>query len=248
MKYLAFIPTSHLILPMTEILIVELRKASIDSSYFTQMFNASLLVALAIAIPASTFISTFHEMTTLMLLGDNWIEYSELFAAFALLITSAAIHQHCSKVLVIFDKPKHLFIYEIATFILVYGTLYLVGLKSLSIFIYVRVGLEQAFSVLFLFYVSLKYTNFRALVSLIFGVAGILLGAYIAAKCADYVVDIPSNLILSFFSVGAIFVLVYVVCLVVLYISFFKKLREWVYIHSLLMRVLNPLIQKIQAM
>jgi lipopolysaccharide exporter len=241
MKYLAFIPTAYLLLPMTETLLVEMRKASIEFENFKKLFNAAFFIALLIAAPISTFIYYFHEVTTLVLLGGNWVEYSQLLACFSLLITSAVFHEHCSKTLIIFNKPKHLFVYEIITFIIVYSILLTIGLSDLVVFTYTRVGLEQLFSLCFLIYTSLRYTDVKNLLKLMLGTFIILMACVGAAFIVPFLVSVSNTPIAHFVLTAITFFTLFYTIFILCYFVFLRGFSEWQYIYLLTLRIVNPI-------
>jgi lipopolysaccharide exporter len=245
MKYIAFIPTSHLIVPMTETVLVELRKASVDQNYFCKMFNASLLITMLIATPIAVFIFYFHEMITLLLLGGNWTKYSELLAIFSLLIPAAAVHRHCCRTLIVYSKPKHILIYEIFSFVFVYTILFYVGLSDLLIFTYARVGVEQVLSLFFLTYVSFKYTNIYSTVRLFVGLFFIISACAISIFLLSLLPIFSLALVVNLLMLTSMFFLLFISIFAGFYFLFLRKFEEWQYISSLLIRLSAPLMKKI---
>jgi len=243
MKYLAFIPTAYLIVPMTQTFLVEMRRASVEFINFKKLFNAAFFIALLIAAPISTFIYYFHEVTTLVLLGENWVKYSQLLACFSLLITSSVFYQHCAKTLIIFNKPKHLFVYEIITFILIYAILFTVGLSDLVVFTYTRVGLEQLLSLCFLIYTSLKYTDVANLLKLLLGTFIILISCVGSVFIVPFLVSVSysnfpmAHLVLTALTFFTLFYAIFILC----YFLFLRRFSEWEYIYSLMLRILKPI-------
>lgn len=244
MKYIAYIPTADLLTPITEPLLVELRKAKVDSSHFNTMFNASLVLSLLLAVPISVFVFFFHEITTTILLGENWVPYSELLGGFCLLITSAAFHQQCSKTLLVFDRPKHLFIYEIMTFIFIYSILFSVGFDDLVVFTYVRVGIEQFLLCGFLIYISLKYTNFVHLIKLTVLISCIFFSAVLAAIIASTLVIDTNILTLDLILMGLVYLVSFIAVFVVQFIVFLRRFAECQYIISVVARLLPSVSSK----
>lgn len=244
MKYIAFIPTSHLILPITETLLVELRKSKVARSYFCDQYNASLLLTMLLAIPIAIFLLHFHEISTRVLLGNNWVRYSELLAAFGLLIPASAIHRHCCRTIIVFNKPKYILYYEIFTFTLLYSVLFFVGLDDLLMFTYLRVGMEQVICLFFLLYVSLKYTTLittlKAFLGLtliiVSGVITIFIQTKLPISSSILFVDFILKALFFFISFYSVFIILYLLCL--------RRFSEWKYIHSLFLRITEPFIVK----
>jgi O-antigen/teichoic acid export membrane protein len=229
---------------MTTILLVEMRKASVEAKNFKKLFNAAFLLTLLVAAPISGFLFCFHELTTLILLGENWVEYSQLLGGFSLLITSAVFHQHCSKILIIFNKPKHLFLYEIITFIIIYSVLYAVGLGDLILFTYTRVGIEQLLTLFFLVYVSLKYTDMKSLLKLMVGIGSILASCIASASFVSFFAPLSNFAIVNLALIAATFFILFYAIFSLCYLAFLRRFSEWEYIYSLTLRMLMPILNK----
>jgi lipopolysaccharide exporter len=245
MKYIAFIPSSHLIVPMTETFLVEMRKAAVEGHNFYNVFSASLLLALLIAAPIAAFLLYFHESVTLLLLGNNWLEYSQLIAAFGLLIPAATVHRHCCRTIIIYNKPKHILIYEVGTFIMIYGVLLLVGLSDLLFFTFVRVGMEQFLSLGFLIYVSLKYTNTITTLKLFLGISSITIACAFALFVASFLPDFSTYVILNFIVFSFCFFTTFYIFFFILFKMFLNRFSEWRFISSLLARLIISLVSSV---
>jgi lipopolysaccharide exporter len=246
MKYVAFIPTSNLIMPMTNTFLVEMRKAAFDANNFNNVFNASLLIPLLFAAPIAAFLFYFHESVVLVLLGNNWIQYSQLLGIFGLLVPASAVHRHCSRTLIIYNKPKHILIYELITFIVIYGVLFFVGLQDLFVFTYVRVGMEQILSLSFLLYISMKYTNSKTTLKLFFGVFLIATSCTIAIFLLSFVPVLSDYIVVNLAFKAVLFFVVFYIIFALFYVLVLRYFTEWQYIASLLIRVITPLVSIIR--
>jgi lipopolysaccharide exporter len=245
MKYIAHIPTSHIILPMTESFLVEMRRVSVDVHNFKKIYNSALLIALLIAAPISSFLYYFHELTTLVLLGEQWTKYSKLLAGFSLLIISATLHQHCCKTLIIFNKPKHILIYEITTFIIIYSILFMVGFGDVMVFTYVRVGIEQLLSLCFLLYVSLKYTDVKTTLRLFFGILLIITSCILSVFGTSFLPSMSAFALIDLGFKSACFFTLFYANFGLCYFLFLRRFSEWEYISSLIVRISGPVIKKL---
>ena len=213
LKYLAFIPSSEILLPATQPLLVELNKAKQDVNAFAKQFNISFIVTMLIALPISGFMASQHQHIIYIFLGENWVEYSELFACFSLLIPAFAVLNQARRVLVVFGKTKHMLYYELISFFVIYGTLFVIGIEDLFLFGAIRVGLENAICLIFLIYITSSYTGVKNCLRLLI----ISLPVLIAVLVASSVVNIVSldahykllNLILN----GVLFISLFVVML-----------------------------------
>jgi lipopolysaccharide exporter len=247
MKYIGFIPTSHLIIPMTEVFLVEMRKVASEAHNFYNMFNATLLLTLLIAAPSAAFLLYFHESVTLILLGENWIKYSEILGAFGLLIPASVLHRHCCRTIIIYNKPKHILFYEIGTFIFIYSILFFVGLKDLLLFTYMRVGIEQFVSLGFLLYVSLKYTDVITTLKLFFGIFLIAITSVISILFVSIIPKVSDIAILNLVVLSACFFLSFYLIFLIVFGLFLRQFSEWKYISSLILRLLSPIAKRISS-
>ena len=243
MKYIAFIPTSHILIPLTQPLLVELRKASSTKKEFSKIFNASFFMALLIAVPISSFVYFFHELTTEVLLGDNWLEYSELLGIFCIFVSSTVISLQCSKVLIVFDKPNHLLLYEVISFLVIYSILILSGFSNIVEFAKTRVITEVFVISILLIYVSIKYSDFKHFLKLSIALLSICLcaiNAVLFVKAIELELLISNVFLKLSVSVISVFLL-YVLQLIVLYLLVFRFFEECIYLKSLAMRALAPI-------
>ncbi len=245
LKYLAFIPSSEILLPATQPLLVELNKTKNDATLFARQFNISFIGTMLLALPISGFMASQHQLIIYVFLGPNWVEYSELFACFSLLIPAFAILNQARRVLVVFGKTKHMLYYEIVSFFTIYGSLFLIGLEDLFLFGAMRVGLENAICLIFLIYITSSYTGLRNCLRLL----TISLPALIAVVVASSVVNMVSldahykvlNLILN----GFIFMSLFLLTLSIIHYSAARKTEEWGYIEGLVTKGISLLKSKI---
>jgi O-antigen/teichoic acid export membrane protein len=242
MKYIAYIPTSDLMLPITQTFLVEMRKAAVEANNFNNVFNGSLLITLLLAAPIAAFLYQFHMLTTLILLGANWVEYSQLLAIFSLLIPAAVIHRHCCRTLMIYHKPKNILIYEIITFLIIYGVLFFVGLDDLYIFTYFRVGMEQVLSLFFLVYISIEFTNFVTLLKLLLGVFTIFFSCIVTIYLFDNISEFSDYAILDLGLKGVSFFCFFYFLFIISYCLLLRHFSEWKYIAFLVKRLISPVI------
>ena len=241
-KYIAFIPSSDLMVPMTETFMIEMRKAAVEASNFNNVFSGSLLIPLLLAAPIAAFLYQFHELTIFILLGANWVEYSQLLAIFSLLIPAAVVHRHCCRTLIIYHKPKNILFYETITFLIIYGILFFVGLNDLFIFTYFRVGMEQVLSLCFLVYISIKFTNYATLFKLLLGVFIIFSSCMLTIYLFEYSSTFSNYAVLDLGLKGISFFTLFYIIFIVKYFLFLRYFAEWKYISYLVKRLTSSLI------
>jgi O-antigen/teichoic acid export membrane protein len=141
-KYFSSMPTTFLMQPLTGPLLVQLRQLKGNTLYFNQQVNVALIVALVIAAPISIFFAQEHKIIVETLLGENWLEYSELFAVFGFTIIIYVFQKQMSEVLVIFGHSKSIFYFQLVSMILIYGTLLNIDAPNFIDFAMTRVLME----------------------------------------------------------------------------------------------------------
>jgi hypothetical protein len=191
--------------------------------------------------PLSSFLLLFHEPITLILLGENWIKYSELLGVFGLLIPVSAIFQQCCRVFIIYNKPKLILFYELLSFTIIYGILFFIGLEDLLLFTYVRVGVEQITCISLLIYISLQYTNTQSMLKLFLGILCLLFACFISFFSTMLFEGSIQNYFGDFLLQALLFFSTFYLCVLLQHIFILRRFSEWFYIESLLKRALQSL-------
>lgn len=145
MKYISFMPSSELVIPATQPLLAELAKVKNDQPSFQYQFNLSFLVIFAVALPIATFLYVYDELFVVILLGQNWIMYADVFGYMALLGISSVFLNQSIRVLLVYKRTKIIFYYELLAFFGIYGMLLISGFDDIVSFTATRVALENIF-------------------------------------------------------------------------------------------------------
>lgn len=163
-KYLAFIPSSDVILPGTEPLLAQLASIKSNKNYFTTKLNLSILISLVIAIPISLSLYFQSDFVINLLLGEQWRPYANIFGCFALCIPSFCLFVASRRLFVLFANTKHFFYFEFLFLIFLSLTYFFLDLSSLAEFVIIKVALDTMFSFLIMIYALVLYTSpFNAL-------------------------------------------------------------------------------------
>jgi O-antigen/teichoic acid export membrane protein len=245
MKYIAFIPSGHIILPLIQPFLVELRKVKNAPVYFAKQFNASFFVTMLIGTPIATIMFFHDDLVTAVLLGPNWAEYSNLLGAFGMLIPAFIMLNQASRVLVLHGKTKHIFIYECIAFVLLYSTLFLVGMDDLLIFTYVRVGMENLICGMFLAFILIKYTSAINALFLLLGLIPLALAVFIAHQAVVFIPIPEWNVFFQLVLVTSIFYITFYGTMLILHVLLLRRLSEWQYLEQIVLRIIKPLIGKV---
>jgi O-antigen/teichoic acid export membrane protein len=245
MKYISFIPSAHLILPLIQPFLVELRKTKESPNYFAKQFNASFIITMLLALPITLVMFFHHELVTGVLLGPNWIEYSELLGAFALLVPAFVMLNQSMRVLIIFGKTKHIFIYECIAFTILYASLFALGFDDITLFTYLRVAIENLVCSLFLLYVAIKYTSVKNTFSLFLSFLPLSVAGYAAVLMSDISAQLSEQIFMQLMIVSATCFLTFYFVVLIAHLLGFNKLTEWQYLESIILRIIKPIVKKI---
>jgi lipopolysaccharide exporter len=244
MKYLAYIPSAHVILPATQPLLVELRKVKTEAASFTNQFNISFMMTIMIAIPICSLLLVYHELVTIVLLGEQWQSYSTLLSAFSVVILSMAIFQQCQRVLIIHNRIKYIFFYELVSFTILYSILLTIGIGDILLFSIIRVGIELLSSVLLLVYITIKYTSKKNLFHIFLGSLPIILSSIVAILFSLMIETATPFDFLNLCLVLGTYLCVFSLGLAILYLSGLAKTTEYEYLLGLLLKVVRIMRNK----
>ena len=243
MKYIASIPTTFLIAPATEPLLVQLAKIKETKEHFFKQYNVSLIVPLCIAIPGCIFLLFNHSLATLVVLGENWTEYSPLFAIFCVTIVTLVIQQHAARILVIYARTKAVFYFELLSFIVIYGYLILFKIDEIIEFSSAKITLELILAGVIFAYVSIAYTSLKNYLVCLFAILPILISSVIASYCTQLLI-LEASVFLQFLIVIGTFGLIYFSTLLLQAYLLRNISKEWHYIWDLLNKIISNALAK----
>lgn len=244
MKYIAYIPSAHIILPVIQPFLVEQRKTKNAPSYFAKQFNATFLITMLIALPITCVMFFHHQTVTAVLLGPNWIKYSALLGVFSLLIPSFVLLNQCTRILIIFGKTKHIFIYECIAFSIIYSMLFGVGLNDIETFTFIRVAMEALVTLGFLFYVSIKYTGVKSCISLFASFFPLSLSCIVAVWTSFIVEGYVDQIFLKLVMISVACFTTFYISMLLFHVFGFNKLPEWKYLEGIILRIATPVFAR----
>jgi O-antigen/teichoic acid export membrane protein len=246
MKYVAFIPSAHLIGPISEPFLVELTNAKGSATYFAKQFKASFLILLMVGLPISTLMYFNHSNITAVLLGENWLEYSYLLGVFGLLLPSFIMAHQARRVLLVYGKTKQIFYYEIIAFLAIYGVVIASGVREIKEFSTLLVVMENIVSFLFVVFILLRYTGVKSTLKMFVAVIPLLYSIAISNYISKQIVSTELSAFFELVAVSAMFVINFIASMITSYYLGFKNLTEYQYLESLVARSLNPIISKLK--
>jgi lipopolysaccharide exporter len=246
-KYVAFIPNEYFLTPLTGPFMVELAKARVDKNYFNKQYNVSLLLVMLLAVPITSIMYMYHDLITLLLLGPNWIEFSYLLGIFSLLLPTSVIQQHYSRCLILFGKTKELFFAQLITFICVFPPLYFIGIKDLSAFGWFRVLAEFFAAILFLLVTSIVYTGGKNTARLCVAFIPILSSLFFSVFATKTVGRLGVNVFVDLTVVSFVFLITFISAMLIQHFLILRKTTDWQYMESLIIRLLEPVLNKFKS-
>ncbi|KXI28504.1 hypothetical protein AX660_15550 [Paraglaciecola hydrolytica] len=231
-KYFSSMPTTFLMQPVTEPLLVQLRQLKGNTLYFNQQLNVALIVALIIATPISIFFAQEHKLVVQVLLGDNWLEYSELFAIFSFTIIIYVFQKQMSEALVIFGHSKSIFYFQLISMFLIYGTLLSIDAPDFLYFAMTKVWIEAIVVLGLTVFFLTKYSSLASVGNLLLGIIpigiSIMLSFYLSRD-----VDINHIAFIRLTVKAFTFFGIYFSCMFFLSLILQKVSPEWRYIWQL---------------
>jgi O-antigen/teichoic acid export membrane protein len=248
MKYIAFMPSSHIILPIIQPFLVELRKTKHIPNEFFKQFNTSFIITMLIAAPITCVMYFHQEVVTLVLLGENWTQYSVLLGAFSLLVPAYVMFNQSQRVLIVYGKTKHIFMYECVAFVVLYSALFAVGVDDLLLFTFVRVGIENILCFSFLIFITIKYTSIKNTLSLLASTIPFLLGALFTETTSGYFVTLTDYIFLKLMFATLSTFFTFYGTVFIFHLLFRRQFQEWKYLEKLVLRSLEPIKRKLQQL
>lgn len=236
MKYIAYIPCSHILEPATRPLLVELSKIKNNPSYFAIQFNVTFFIVMCCALPITAFLFIFSDIVVDVLLGSNWSQYSDLFGILCLVIPSYLIYHQSNRAAYVFGNTRLTAGYEAIAVICLLALLLVMSFETVEQFALAKLWLESIMSVLYLIYVSTIYNGFSSTVRLF------LMQVPIALSCTAGIISaksIPSFAIpiLDLPLLGGAFLLAFLLCLSLLVVILKNTNQEWLYVNQLVNRL-----------
>ncbi|MEM1145229.1 MAG: oligosaccharide flippase family protein [Pseudomonadota bacterium] len=228
MKYLAFLPGAHILLPATHPLLAELAQSKSNSSHFRLQHNLSLLVTLALAMTLSLSLAGTAQPLIKFVLGEQWVPYHRLFLWFALLLPAYAAFHHATRTLLVFGQTNVALFYELFAALFIFVPVLTLGVEDLERFTSLRVRLELVASFLFLLATTLRFTGVVNTLKLLMLSLPVVMGAGVAFLATQPIPDtLPTFVYLIAF--GATFSSAYALWLVALALLM-RRTRECVYL------------------
>lgn len=241
MKYLAFMPISELLNPLTQPLFVDLANARSKPDEFRTQFTITLLVTLSIALPIALFGYAFSDLCTRILLGDQWVLHANLFGFMVLLSISFVWFNQTRRLLFVLGKVDKMLWFEVILFAIILATLTILDNVTIETFTMVRVAIEMGacaifFSITTSFAIGIKTMLYSWLLCIpLF--ASVLIAIFTTINLESL---LPGQiLIIKLLILGTAFLVMYAVLIFASYHTIYRKTPEGQRLFSIYKRLLQ---------
>jgi lipopolysaccharide exporter len=194
MKNLSSIPAREIIKPATEPLLPAFAKDKTNKKDTALKLEKSLLLISIASIPVTTFVYFKADTITLILLGNEWTQYSLMLSYFSLMIFNFSIGSILAQALLSLGKPKSIFYFDAAALLIIGSALFSLSFSMMSDLVLTRSLIIFTSTFLLLLYTG-RFIPFRKAV-LLYYLLIIALITLIAHFVADFIVEI-NNLYIS---------------------------------------------------
>lgn len=141
MKGLSAIPAQDIIVPATQPLLSSFAKVKSDPKSLKYQISLSLLIICLTIFPVATYVGLNHALITSVILGDKWIEYSEILGVMSIFIFTFSFISIFHYALIAVNKVKVIFYYDFITVVLLITILSISNLNDLLEFTIYRCAL-----------------------------------------------------------------------------------------------------------
>lgn len=246
MKYLSNMPVSELLAPITQPLLVEIAKVLSDKRELARQYSITLFITACLIFPVIFFMFNNAEICTLFLLGENWVEHSQLFGILAMLATAFLFGNQASRLQVASANTKLVFYYDLISFVLLYGMLFWVWAGDVIEFTLLRVAGEIVLSVTWFCLVTTYWLGVRFLLRTLLLIVPILVSSYasslLASMAAAYVVSLP--IVAELMVAGLTFLAAYLVVMLLLYACLYRYTSEGQKVFAMAQHMLGKVLKR----
>lgn len=228
LKYLCYMPISNVIIPAIQPLTTELAKVRKDRFQFTNQYSTTLLATIILATPITTLMYAYDDLVIMVLLGEQWLKYAEMLGILSFLIPATVLLHQANRAIIVNGETKLLLYYEVASFCLIYGLLYLfVGFEQILTFTSARVGLEMVSTFLFFSAVTVYYTCLKSYLKILIS-NSLLILVSITSLLISSMFDIESKYNLVTLALAStLYLLTYITFTILICLILRKHLLDW---------------------
>lgn len=248
MKYVAFIPSSHILLPLSWPFLVEIRAVKHDKPLFLKRALGSSLLLLGVSIPFTIILFTQSQTVTWFLLGAQWLEYHYILGLFALLIPAFVLTNEANRLLVIYGMTKQLFFVDMLRSVIVYTSIFIIGFGNIDEFIVNFVFLEAGLALIYYLIVVWRYFGINPMTRCVGYFTLFCAIASLNHTIAEFVLQhVAGHQVLQAAVYSLVFVMGFIICLVAANSVLKRHSQEWEYLSSLVARITSPVLTKLSS-
>jgi lipopolysaccharide exporter len=231
-RHLSIMPSTEIIAPALEPLVASFAKVKSEPDKLVYQFTLSLFIISLLIIPACVYMWTYSKLIVNFFLGSQWAIAIPVLSALSIFLFTSVINQLLNQFCIALGKVRSLFFYDIFSLILVVSILFTFINESLYSFSILRGGVSAILVILFLLYLKtiskISIFHIFRLILPIFIIA--ILSADISQQIG--IINIGGSLFELFYSLS-IFGLIYVFFIVILYLVYYRNIREGKYLFNL---------------
>ncbi|MEO0438040.1 MAG: oligosaccharide flippase family protein [Pseudomonadota bacterium] len=229
MKYLAYIPSESLVAPVSAPLLTELSKLRDDPVRFALIHNVYFLGVGLLALPLAALLMLCYEPLVYLVLGSSWVEHSELFKWFSLLIPAFFVFQHVTRVCLAFGNTQLTVLYEVFAAMVIFVPLLFIGIEQLVEFTAMRVQLELVASLGFFIFATSKFLGIKHFFRCLAAVLPVALACFVASVVVTE--SRPDwSITAQFFYQLMLWISIFLSVLCVLVYLIWKRQAEWAHL------------------
>lgn len=233
MKYLAYIPSQNIITPMTTPLLAQLAHIKNKPEHFQNRFCVSVIISLALSVPIGIFCVFNAESIIWVLMGDNWVKFSAVFACFSVLIITMCLYTAAARLYYIFAQTKPLLIFELTSCIVIGVTLLSIKFQDITEFAVTKIAVELCLILLFFTISVIRYVSLQKCILSLVALFG-LLGLSVISVFAGIVLNPFEHKLFEVIFNGLVFVFSYTLGFIALCRLASNTISELSYINDLI--------------
>jgi lipopolysaccharide exporter len=244
---IALTPLTEIISSIFEPLYAAFSKKKSDLHLLADSVNKSLLFVMSIIIPLSLYLSLFSKELTYILLGEQWLSFSNLFALFPIMIMSFTFGSVLTQVCLTLKKVKFLFYFDIVTLSIIV-TILLIWISKIDIYEFtdIRVALSYITPLILFIVVYLHFIR-SSMLRLLKNLIPIFLASSVSYYCVPAFLssNFEHNMLNTMvFTIkgGIVYLVSYSISLLTIYIIFLRSNSDWLYIIETTFKVLRKKI------
>lgn len=246
MKYLTFIPSQHLVTPMTEPLLAQLSNIKENKTYFIQMFNVSLLITLFISAPICQLLFSHSEFIINFVLGEKWVQYANLLKIFSIATLMLAIYNQSNNCFLIYKKTKLIFIFETSFFLTICILFYLYQFIEVDDLAKLKLIIDSISAVLIFLLASIILMSLRNFIKITSLSLSIFTISFLSVTIASNVTTSIENQFFNFILWSFIYLSLFAIITITSCFILRKHVYELHYLSSKLIKLLNRKINEIK--